>query len=65
MLLDSQKSDFGVPVPPGTTGAARRKYDGEIVIDAVSIKGLLFNLMGAEVSVDYDALIVYVNSINN
>ena len=64
-MLDSQKNDFGVPVPPGTTGAVRRKYDGEIVIDVVSIKGLLFNLMGAEVSIDYDALIIYVNSVNN
>lgn len=61
--IDTLEEGFGIPLPPGAVGSVRQVIDEEIIIDLISIKGLFKNMMDAKISVDYDAGIIYVNSI--
>lgn len=63
VLIDTQKEEFGIPLPPGAVGSVRKVIDEEIIVDYISIKGLFENMMEAKISVDYDAGTVYINSM--
>lgn len=58
--IDTLEDDFGIPIPPGTTGAVRQIVNNEIIFDGWSVRGLLRNLMGAEIIVDYDSSIINI-----
>ena len=52
VVLDALEVDFGLAVPPGSIGAIRRLEDNEIIIDDISARGIIKNLLNAEISYD-------------
>lgn len=62
VCIDTQETEFGIPLPPGASGSVRQVINDELIIDYVSIKGLLQNMMDATVQIDYDASVIYINS---
>ena len=60
--VDTTKSNFGVLVLPGETNAIRQVKNNEIFIDSKSVQGLLLNMFGATINIDYENSVIYINS---
>ncbi len=58
-ILDTEKSHFGIMLPPGSKGAIRKIINGEIILDASSAKQIIYPT-GSKISVDYDNNIITI-----
>lgn len=62
LTLDTQKQDFGLTIPPGTIKAVRKMVDGEVIVDTVSIAGIIKHMMEGKISIDYEKGIVNISN---
>ena len=58
-VLDTSKSDFGLPRPPGSKHYVREVIDGEVVVDHISALGLI-HWVGADININIDEKIVEI-----
>ena len=63
VTLDISSFYLGILVPPGGEGF-REIINGDLIFDDASVRGLLKNMVNAEISIDCDNMIVYINTIN-
>lgn len=61
LTIDTTSNDFGIPSAPGNQYVVRKKVGNEIVFDLNTTQILLKNMLKANISVDYDNLIVNVS----
>lgn len=54
VVLDISEKDFGLAVPPGAIGTVRKLDGDDIILDDVSARGIITNLLNAKISYDCD-----------
>ena len=57
--LSPSKSNFGITVPPGTTGAVRRICGSELIVDDTSSRVIIKAIIDVTITMDYDTLTIY------
>ena len=60
--IDTAEEWFGILIPPGAENAIREVADSEMIIDIYSLRGLLKNLLHAEISIDYSEAVIYIDT---
>lgn len=62
--LNKKEPTFGLLVPPGLVNSVRKVLNDEFIVDVVTAKSLLANFIGANITVDYESSVIYINSEN-